>query len=182
MDVSRGNDSADAEPRFRVLFAHLGDVTAYARRRGSPDPDAIAAETMTIAWRKLADVPRDDPRPWLFATARNLLLAEWRQRSPLSQTDSESPQGMDFEFHPPPEARALDPELLVALRSLPRVEREALLLIAWEDLSPRLAAESLGLSQTAFRVRLHRARRRLQRALAARNGSPGLHRPEVERP
>ena len=30
---------------------------------------------MAIAWRRLADVPGDDPRPWLIATARNLLLA-----------------------------------------------------------------------------------------------------------
>ena len=44
--------------------------------------------------------------------------------------------------------------------------REALLLIAWDDLTPALAAESLGISQTAFRVRLHRARRRLTDLLA----------------
>jgi RNA polymerase sigma-70 factor (ECF subfamily) len=181
MDVSRGSDPADAEPRFRAVFAYLGDLTAYARRRGSPDPDAIAAETLTVAWRKLTDIPRDDPRPWLFATARNLLLAEWRQRSALSQTDSDSFQGIDSEFHPPPEARALDPELLVALRSLSTLDREALLLIAWDDLSPSLAAKSLGISQVAFRVRLHRARRRLQRALAASRTSPSIHRPEVER-
>src|SRR5215813_11669956 len=71
--------SGTPEARFRNVFAHLGAVTAYARRRGSPDADAIAAEVMTIAWRRLADVPEDDPRPWLYATARNLLLAEWRR-------------------------------------------------------------------------------------------------------
>ena len=63
------------EARFRIVFSHLGAITAYARRRGSVDPDALAAEVMTIAWRRLADVPRDDPRPWLYATARNLVLA-----------------------------------------------------------------------------------------------------------
>ena len=55
------------------MFVHLPEVVAYARRRGSSDPEAVGAEAMAIAWRKLADVPMDDARPWLFATARNLL-------------------------------------------------------------------------------------------------------------
>src|SRR3954447_12135363 len=75
------NDRRAAETRFHTVFSHLGAVTAYARRRGSRDADAIAAEAMTIAWRRLGDVPRDDPRPWLFATARNLLYEEARRRA-----------------------------------------------------------------------------------------------------
>src|SRR5438477_1537563 len=74
-------DRHQAEARFRTVFAHLGADTAYARRRGSRDADAIAAEAMAIAWRRLADVPADDPRPWLYATARNLLRAEARRRA-----------------------------------------------------------------------------------------------------
>ena len=34
---------------------------------------------MTIAWRRLDDVPQDDPLPWLYGTARNLVLAEARR-------------------------------------------------------------------------------------------------------
>src|SRR5579871_3093687 len=74
-------DGPGTEARFAAVFSHLGLLVAYARRRGAADPDAIAAEAMTIAWRRLADVPRDDPRPWLIATARNLLLAERRRRA-----------------------------------------------------------------------------------------------------
>src|SRR3954452_13272819 len=101
-----------AEARFRAVFSHLGAVTAYARRRGSPDADAIAAEAMTIAWRRLADVPRDDPLPWLYATARNLLLAEARRscrRTLLREPDDAAPA---------PDLDELDPELEQALRSL----------------------------------------------------------------
>jgi hypothetical protein len=47
-----------AEERFAEVFAHLGAVTAYARRRGAVDPEEIAAEVMAIAWRKLSDVPQ----------------------------------------------------------------------------------------------------------------------------
>jgi DNA-directed RNA polymerase specialized sigma24 family protein len=56
-------DRKPAEERFRAVFSHLAAVTAYARRRGSADADAIAAEAMAIAWRRLADVPQDDPLP-----------------------------------------------------------------------------------------------------------------------
>jgi RNA polymerase sigma-70 factor, ECF subfamily len=152
-----------AEARFRAVFAHLGAVTAYARRRGSPDPEAIAAETMAIAWRRLADVPTDDARPWLFATARNLLLAEWRGRSRAVAARSETAAAEP--------TTPLDPLVAAALRSLPVRDREALLLVAWEDLSPKLAAQALSMREGAFRVRLHRARRRFQAALAEATAS-----------
>jgi RNA polymerase sigma-70 factor (ECF subfamily) len=147
-----------AETRFRDVFSHLGAVAAYARRRGSKDADAVAAEVMTIAWRRLADVPRDDPRPWLYATARNLVLADLRRGSPAAGE-------IAADFAPAPEVFELDPTLGTALRSLSRLDREALLLVAWEDLTPSQAARSLGINPAAFRVRLLRARRRLQAKL-----------------
>src|SRR5580700_7024469 len=81
-----------AEQRFADVFSHLGLITAYAQRRGVPDPDDIAADVMTIAWRRLTHVPVDDPRPWLIATARNLLLADRRRRGkPVADLDSFEP-------------------------------------------------------------------------------------------
>jgi len=151
-------DRHAAEARFRTVFSHLGAVAAYARRRGSKDADAVAAEVMTVAWRRLADVPRDDPRPWLFATARNLVLADLRRGSASASEIAE-------QAAPAPEVFELDPTLGTALRSLSRLDREALLLVAWEDLSPTQAARSLGINPAAFRVRLLRARRRLQAKL-----------------
>src|SRR3954471_12073353 len=152
------SDRHAAEMRFRSVFSHLGAVAAYARRRGSKDADALAAEAMTIAWRRLADVPEDDPRPWLYATARNLLLAEARRSAHPAGTTAEAIQ-------PAPELHEIDPELRAALGSLSHLDREALLLVAWEDLTPTQAAHALGINPTAFRVRLLRARRRLQAAL-----------------
>jgi RNA polymerase sigma-70 factor (ECF subfamily) len=152
------SDRHAAEVRFRSIFSHLGAVAAYARRRGSRDADAVAAEAMTIAWRRLADVPEDDPRPWLYATARNLLLAEARRSASQAGTTAEAIQ-------PAPELSEIDPELWAALRSLSHLDREALLLVAWEDLTPTQAAQAIGINATAFRVRLLRARRRLRAAL-----------------
>ncbi len=156
--------SGAGHERFAEVFNHLGLITAYARRRGAADPDALAAEAMTIAWRRLADVPIDDARPWLIATARNLLLAERRKR-----TDNQSTlDGFDVAVEDGTEAFDLDPELGAALQRLSELEREALLLVAWEDLTAVAAARSLGISQAAFRVRLHRARRRLVAELGPR--------------
>jgi len=162
------DDSAsEAEARFREVFVHLPEVVAYARRRGSRDPEALGAEALTIAWRRLADVPADDARPWLFATARNLLLAEWRGASATAGGGGIPETAGDAE----PQVQILDPELEQCLRALSVLDREALLLVAWEDLTPALAARSLGVSQAAFRVRLHRSRKRVRRLLEARDGT-----------
>ncbi|HET8752420.1 MAG TPA: sigma factor-like helix-turn-helix DNA-binding protein [Gaiellaceae bacterium] len=171
--MTSNTDRRPAEERFREVFAHLGAVTAYARRRGSRDADGIAAEAMSIAWRRLADVPRDDPLPWLYATARNLLLAERRAASRTAAVGSEPPA-------PAPELQELDPPLDRALRSLGPADREALLLVAWEDLAPTQAAHALGLNPTAFRVRLLRARRRLRAALEEERRPAPLVRIDVE--
>lgn len=176
------NDSIDrraAEVRFGDVFAHLGFIAAYARRRNSRDPEGLAAEAMTIAWRRLADIPLDDARPWLIATARNLLKAERRR-----ETAAHSQQMDELEFEAPEQQFAhdldIDPHLAVGLLALSDRDREALLLIAWEDLTPALAAASLGISPTAFRVRLHRARRRLSGHLTASTPVSNLSSPRPD--
>jgi RNA polymerase sigma-70 factor, ECF subfamily len=161
-------DRGQAEARFKAAYEHLAFLVAYARRRGARDPEAIASEAMAIAWRRLADVPVDDARPWLIATTRNLLLAD-RRRNPtapgvglddaIELAAAEAPVSPEFD---------LDPDLAVALQSLSESDREALLLIAWEDFTPSLAAASLGITPGAFRVRLHRARQRLTDQLTDR--------------
>jgi len=113
---------------------------------------------MAIAWRRLDRVPHDDPSPWLYAAARNLLLAERRSAS----VSTDVPERATYDAPP----LALDPPLDRALRALSPADREALLLVAWEDLTPTQAAKALGMNATAFRVRLLRARRRLQALLA----------------
>ena len=152
-----------AEQRFGQVFAHLGLIVAYARRRVARDAEATAAEAMTIAWRRLADVPADDPRPWLIATTRNLLMAEYRRQG--DQPTGGDWEGMAAQLIDAPVTMELDGAIEAARRRLSGPDREALLLVAWEDLSPRAAAASLGITSAAFRARLKRARRRLRAEL-----------------
>src|SRR5438552_6851605 len=176
--MSEHFDRAAAEARFHGVFSHLGSVAAYARRRGSRDADAIAAEAMTVAWRRLADVPADDPRPWLYATARNLVLAELRRAAQSARGEAAYADAVDVPAAP--EAFELDPSLGKALQGLSPLDREALLLIAWEELTPTQAARALGIRPTTFRVRLLRARRRLRARL---DDSPrGRRRDRTTRP
>ncbi len=60
-----------------------------------------------------------------------------------------------------------DAGLREALGRLSRLDREALLLIGWEGLDHDAAAHVLGCTAVAFKVRVHRARRRLARLLEA---------------
>src|SRR5215471_8409857 len=109
-----GDPAPGAEARFREVFGHLPEVVAYARRRGSRDPEAIGAEALTVAWRKLADVPTDDPRPWLYATARNLIRAERRKASQVQTVGQPGAQVAEIEAG----VGVLDAELGRALAAL----------------------------------------------------------------
>ena len=156
-----GRPTRDA--RFDRVFANLDAVARYAARRGARDPADVAAECMAIAWRRLDDIPQGDALPWLLGCARRVVLAQRRREHRDVPLDG-APEPR-FEA---PEPVGLDVELSEALASLGELDREALLLIAWEDLTPSQAARALGINPVAFRVRLHRARRRCSSALDAR--------------
>ena len=83
--------------------------------------------------------------------------ARLRRRRSLSQRLAlASPASVAWE---PP--AGIGPELADALSGLTEHEREALLLIAWDGLTPGEAAVVADCTPAAFRVRLHRARRRV---------------------
>lgn len=147
-----------AEARFREIFANVGAVTGYACRRGSRDPESIAAETMTIAWRRLDVVPPMIRARGCSRPLANLLLAEARKARHRGEREAR--------YEPPPELTDLDPSLAASLLDLPELDREALFLVAWEDLAPKQAARALGITPGTFRVRLWRARRHLQAKLS----------------
>jgi DNA-directed RNA polymerase specialized sigma24 family protein len=73
----------DSETRFRALFElAYPPLCRYARHRGltGPDVEDLVAHTLEIAWRRIDEVPADDPMPWLYAVARNLWRNHRRQQ------------------------------------------------------------------------------------------------------
>jgi RNA polymerase sigma-70 factor (ECF subfamily) len=158
LDLSETSDSDRLEALFRE---HYEAVLAFARRRASLQvADDVAAETFAIAWRKAHEIPRD-PLPWLLGVARRVLSTQRRsaeRRGRLRKRLSDT-------VEPVQPVGGTDARLGAALDRLPERDREALLLVAWEGLTPHEAAAVVGMTPTGFSVRLHRARRRLRRAL-----------------
>jgi RNA polymerase sigma-70 factor (ECF subfamily) len=155
------SDRAAFESMFR---AHVGAVHAYALRRSdAATADEVVADTFLVCWRRFDRVP-DDPLPWLYAVARRCLANRLRAgRRQAARTAPPAPAAASTADTYEQRARAR--EVLAALAELPPKEREALQLCAWEGLAPADAARVVGCSAAAFRVRLHRARRRLTAAL-----------------
>ncbi|TDD79895.1 sigma-70 family RNA polymerase sigma factor [Actinomadura darangshiensis] len=142
-------------------------VWAYATARaGRQVADEVVSETFAVAWRRLADVP-DPPLPWLLGVARNVLRdghrAQVRRESFAAELGRWAPRPATDIAEDVAERLAV----LRAMAALPEGDREILILIAWQGLTPRDAAKVVGCSPAALRVRLHRARRRLLRAAEA---------------
>jgi RNA polymerase sigma-70 factor, ECF subfamily len=144
---------------------HEQRLLAYALRRAPVEAarDAVA-DTFLAAWRRLDELP-EDPLPWLIGATRKTLAnqrrSSMRQRRVAARL-AELPVERATEDDRSEDAAAAR----AALARLRERDREALTLIAWEGLAPSQAARSLGCSAVAFRVRLHRARGRFDRALA----------------
>lgn len=129
--------------------------------------DALAA--LVQRWRRYG--PPECPAAFAFAVARRRagrLNFQRRLLEPLNDLlDGHSPL-------PGPEERAtLRTDLgrtLAALRRLSGLDREALLLVSVADLGPTVGARVLGISVSALKMRVHRARKRLLQLLEENDG------------
>ena len=142
--------------------AHYGALLAFCRRRSDSAHDAedAAAETLVVAWRKRGDVD-EISRAWLLAIARRVLANQRRgARRRLRLTER---LHTEVVVHVDPAAEGTP--LAEAFAALSERDRETLALVAWDGLTPQEAARVAGVSDQAFHVRLHRARRRLRAAL-----------------
>ncbi len=162
-----------ARARFSDLYRdHARDLLGYALRRSADPEDAadVVAETFLVAWRRIGDVPLDrEARLWLYGTARHVLANQnrgARRRDRLTER-LRGELCRELATARPREESAF----LQALAGLKETDRELLMLIGWEELTPAQAARTLGISPLAARTRLHRARRRLRAQLAERSSS-----------
>lgn len=152
------------EARLEALFCdHFSAVRSYARRRVPESMvDDVVAETFFVAWRRIDYLP-DDVRPWLLGVARKTLSTQLRsarrRTSLVEKLNGAEPRAAFSQVDGP------DSVLISALQRLSAMDQEVLALAAWEELRPREAAVVLGVSPAWYRVRLHRAKRRLLREL-----------------
>ena len=161
-----------AEVRFSQLYRdHEREILRYALRRSADPEDAadVVAETFLVAWRRLGDVPLgEEARLWLYATARRVLANHKRgagRRTRLAERLREELR-RQLPTQPSPEPRGV----LAALAGMKDSDRELLMLVGWEGLTPSQAGRVLGISAISARTRLHRARRRLRARLSEEAG------------
>ncbi len=167
------------ERRFRAAYeAHAPDVLAFALRRVPAAEDAadVVAETFTVAWRRLADMPRGgETRLWLFGVARLVLSNQVRAAARRGRLGERLriELGRAYAHPDPADAVAGADAVRRVLDSLPPLDREVLALSIWEGLEPRDIATVLGLDAGIVRTRLSRARARARSGLAGPGDAVG---------
>jgi RNA polymerase sigma factor (sigma-70 family) len=166
-------NSVDDERRFGGLFEeHRRAVLGYALRRVADPADAadVVAETFLTAWRRLEDVPRGEAeRPWLLGVARRVLANQRRGARRHAGLTERLAADLATQVAALEPAAEHEHGLSAALARLPGDDRELLLLVAWEGLTPAQIAVVTGARGVTVRARLHRARRRLRAEL---DGAP----------
>lgn len=137
---------------------HAGSIYSYAVRRvGRDAAEDVVADTFVVAWRHRDRRPQR-PLPWLYGVARRVIATRRRaerRRALLVRRVAGGATGVAD-----PATGSVEAE--DALARLSRGDREVLLLSAWEGLAADEAAVMLGISPSAYRKRLSRARRRLE--------------------
>ena len=149
-----------------VYERHARAVHRYLSRRvGAHAADDLLGDVFVAAVEARLRVqphPSGSALPWLYGIAGNVVRSSLRRREP------HHPEHQSFDWDAVDErldAAARRTDLRKALAALTEAERELLLLVAWEGLTPAEAGEALGLTAVAARSRLHRARTRAQAAL-----------------
>jgi RNA polymerase sigma factor (sigma-70 family) len=166
---------------FASVFDRYFDaIYVYLRRRVGPEiAEDLAAQTFEEAFRLRGrfDERRPSARPWLYGIATNLLRnhtrRERRQRLAHMRAWGDRPvsDGADATVSRV-DAATRAGAVARALATLPDTERDALLLLAWGDLTYGEIAEALGVPIGTVRSRLSRGRTKLRELLGADGQEP----------
>lgn len=155
------------ETEFAELYnRYQRYVASYCARRLSSDRvDDAVSEVFLIAWRRFDDLPQGDAAlRWLYGTAYKVVGRQWRTAKRRRRLEDRlGSVGVDL-VPIPDEVVVVNEEsqqVRHALRRLSALDREILLLAAWEELEYHEIAEVLGIRLDAVRQRFHKAKKRL---------------------
>ncbi len=166
IDPARKGDRAAFDEIVRRTYDDT--YTLAYRLTGDPDDAGdVAQEAYIRAYRHLRRF-RGDARftTWLYRITANCAATYMGRRKRDQHDELSDDSAIDASPDNDPELRAdaaaLRAEVQAALRRLPERLRAVVVLRDVYDLSHRAIAEELGITETAAKVRLHRARRRLR--------------------
>jgi len=154
--VARGDDIEGA------LIECLPALRRYAMvlTRNAADRDDLVQETLSTAISSVRGFDRSRSfLPWLLRIQHNLFVTAWRRRRRVLHQDIEI--AVDDQVS----RRAEVQDVLRALATLPEEQRQAIALIALEELTYAEAAEVLGIPRGTLMSRLARGRQALREAL-----------------
>jgi RNA polymerase sigma-70 factor, ECF subfamily len=163
------------EELARALYAdHAGPLLAFVQRLlhgDRPAAEDIVQETLLRAWRHADRLPSHATRPWLFTTARRLVIDAHRARQ---ARPAEMPADLlDTAVASDDIDSSLDAVLLAdALGSLTPAHRSVLIDCFYRGKTAREVAEERGLPAGTVRSRIHYALRALTLALQERGVTP----------
>jgi RNA polymerase sigma-70 factor (ECF subfamily) len=168
MVAAQAGDTASYEKLLHELLPHL---RGFVGRR-IPDPSAWedVVQNVFVSLHRARHTYRPERPfgPWLHAVARNAVIDHVRLRSRRALRElSLEAEGVAEPVAPeaPRVERTLSPELAGALAELPASQRQAVELLQLEGLSVAEAAERVGVSRSALKVRAHRGYRALRTRL-----------------
>ncbi len=169
----RAGDQSACDELVRRYYDTVYRVALHLT--GQPDAAEDVLQETFISACQSAHHFRGDARlsTWLYRIARNRGL-QWQrsQRAPTVPLDTDEDDAMRMviaDLRHLPDQQLLSQELFDvvdrAILALPETLRQAFLLREFEGLSTKEAAEALGISESALKVRLHRARKQIQEAV-----------------
>ena len=142
------------------------------RMLGEPElAEDAAQETFLRAYQHLHRYDQKRPFPtWLLSIAAHYCIDRLRRRKfSMFSMDTEDDEGNSFEIPdvdaPNPEGEAItgqtNERVHAMLKDLDATDRAAIIMRYWYDYSEKEIAESLNLTVSAVKSRLHRARKEL---------------------
>ncbi|HEY7456003.1 MAG TPA: sigma-70 family RNA polymerase sigma factor [Solirubrobacterales bacterium] len=159
--VARAADTGESWDWGEVHRICLNYAFRYAKSQ--PEAEDIAQDAMIRAWRK-RNTLRDDAarKSWLGTIVRNEALRELARKRPAPSDLIEVTHGRDDDRVLATVERA---DLHAALERLNKRDRQLVRLRYDEDLTQEAIAHRLGIPLGTVKVRLHRVRAKLRRAI-----------------
>ena len=161
-----GDDTAFAE-LYDAIAPRLLGFLRKATRDDAAAEDLMQQTLLHIHRERGTFLPGAAVAPWAYAIARRLMIDGARRRRLERRLFADAPDDDDRAAHEPAAPTAGAEELLHARRvegrvreeieDLPESQRTAYRLLQQEGLSLKAAAEVLGVSVTAVKLRAHRA-------------------------
>jgi RNA polymerase sigma-70 factor (ECF subfamily) len=161
--------SVTDDAAFEELYnATNDDLLRYFLRRVQQPADAadLLADVFVVAWRH-REQAHDDARLWLFGVARKVLAGYRRGKHAQNALADRLRQQVVEQYEPSLD----DLHVRELLARLSRSDRELIELVLYDQLTAAELATVLDKNPGTVRVRLHRARQRLQAHVAADDAS-----------